>query len=143
MRSNCIAAFPQTVCYYTWKLPAALQRPPVLIDQAHNTNSRAGVRLRRESPGGEHSSIPWKAYLALREFKNLASDLADAVFSPCSSTSLSFVETERPSSLNARAFTRAADQPTAGSLLASVLPDACDALHKNAEKQAPGLALAA
>jgi|SRR5271157_5208074 len=140
MRSNCIAALPQSVCYYTWKLPAALQRPPVLVDQSHNINSRAGVRLRRESPGGEHSSIPWKAYLALREFKNLASDLADAVFSPSSSTSLSFVETERPSSLNARA---AADQPTAGSLLASVLPDACDAPRKKAEKQVPGLALAA
>jgi len=141
MRSNCIAALPQSVCYYTWKLPAALQRPPVLVDQSHNINSRAGVRLRRESPGGEHSSIPWKAYLALREFKNLASDLADAVFSPSSSTSLSFVETERPSSFSV--LTQAAGQPSAGSLLDSVLPEADDAPRNKVERRAPGLALAA
>jgi hypothetical protein len=30
---------------------------------------------------GEHVSVPWKAYLAAREFQNLASDLADGLFS--------------------------------------------------------------
>ena len=142
MRSKCITAVPQSTCSYTWKSPVALQARPVLVDQAHYTMSRAGTRSRHEAPREEHSSIPWKTYLASREFKNLASNIADAVFSP-SSTALSSAETERPSSLHAHALTRAAGQPTVGSLLASVLPDAGDAPRSKAEKQAPGLALAA
>ena len=142
MRSKCIAAVPQSTYSYTWKSPVTFQARPVLVDPTYHIMSRAGTRPKRETPRAEHSSIPWKTYLASREFKNLASDIADAVFSP-SSTSLSSAETERPSSLHARAFTRAAGQPTAGSLLASVLPDAGDAPRSKAEKQAPGLALAA
>ena len=140
MRSNCIAALPHSTCSYTWKLPATPQMRPVLVDQAHQATSRAGSRSRREAPRSGHSSIPWKTYLASREFNNLASDLADAVFSP-SSTSHSSSGTERHSSLSA--LTQAAGQPSAGSLLDSVLPEASDAPRNKAEKQAPGLALAA
>ena len=138
MRSNCIAALPHSTCSYTWKMPVAPQMRPALVDQAY----RAALRLRREGSNAEHSSIPWKTYLASREFKNLASDIADAVFSP-SSTSLSSPETERPSSLNAPAFARTGVKSSAGSLLASVLSDASDAPRNKLEKQAPDLALAA
>jgi hypothetical protein len=140
MRSNCIAALPHSTCCYTWKLPVTPQMRPVLVDQTHHAASRAGSRSRREAPRSDHSSIPWKTYLASREFKNLASDLADAVFSP-SSTSHSFSETERPSSLSV--LTQAAGQPSAGSLLDSVLPEAGDAPGDKAERPAMGLALAA
>ena len=142
MRSNCIAALPHSTCSYRWKLPVTPQVRAVPIDRTHHSTSRAGAKLLREAPKAEHSSIPWKTYLASREFKNLASDIADAVFSP-SSTSLSSAETERPCSLNVRAGTQAAGQPSGGSLLASVLPDAVCAPRNKAEKQAPGLALAA
>ncbi len=142
MRSKCIAAAPQSTCSYTWKSPATLQARPELVDQAYHTGPRTEARPNREMPRAEHCSIPWKTYLASREFKNLASDIADAVFSP-SSTSLSSADTERPSSLYARPFAPAAGLPTVGTLLASVLPDACDAPRSKAEKQGPGLALAA
>ncbi len=142
MRSNCIAALPHSTCSYRWKLPVTPQMRAAPIDQAHYSSTRAGAWLVRESPKAEHSSIPWKAYLASREFNNLASDIADAVFSP-SSTSLSSPETERPSSLNVRAIARTAGQQSAGSLLASVLPDAVVAPGNKVEKQALGLALAA
>ena len=142
MRSHCIAALQHSTCSYRWKLPVTPRVRAVPIDQAHHSTSRAGARLRREASKAEHSSISWKTYLASREFKNLASDIADAVFSP-SSTSLSSAETERPSSLNARVRTWATCQPSAGALLASVLPDADDAPRNKAEKQAPSLALAA
>src|SRR5664279_1299981 len=124
MRSNCIAALPHSTCSYTWKLPVTLQMRPVLVDQAHHATSRAGSRSRRKAPRSAHTSIPWKTYLASREFQNLASDLADAVFSP-SSTSHSSSETERPSSLSV--LTQPAGQPPAGSLLDSVLPEASEA----------------
>ena len=142
MRSFCMAALPHTPCRYTWKVPVTPQMRPVLVDQAHHTSPRAGSRLRRDAAQPEQSAIPWKAYLASREFKNLASDIADAVFSP-SSTSLSFIETERPSSLTARNTAQTAGQPSAGSLLTSVLQDRSDAPRDKAEKQAPGFALAA
>ena len=142
MRNHCIAALQHSTCSYRWKLPVTPQVRAVPIDQAHHSTSRAGARLQREASKAEHSSIPWKTYLASREFKNLASDIADAVFSP-SSTSLSCAETERPSSLSVRIRTWPAGQPSAGPLLASVLPDAGDAPRNKAEKQAAGLALAA
>lgn len=141
MRSECIAALPQSTCCYTWKLPVTPHMRPVLFDQANDIVSRASAKLRRGTCRAEHPSIPWKAYLASREFQNLASDMADAVFSPASSFSSS--ELERPSSLKPCALTRAAGKPAPGSLLASVLQDAGDAPRDNAEKQAPGLALAA
>lgn len=140
MRSNCIAALPHSTCSYTWKLPVTLQMRPILVDQARHATYRAGSRARREAPRSDHSSIPWKTYLASREFNNLASDLADAVFSP-SSTSHSSSETERPSSLSV--LTQAVGQPSAGSLLDSVLPESGDAPRVNVERRAPGLALAA
>ena len=143
MRSDCIAAWPQsTCCSYTWKLPVTPQMRPVLLDKTHTVVCQGHAKARPESSKPEHAAIPWKTYLATREFKNLASDLADAVFSPISS-GLSSTEAERPASLNASAFCQAAGSPSAGSLLASVLPEAEDAPLKNADKQVPGLALAA
>ncbi len=136
MRSNCILALQHSTCSYAWKMPAAPQVRLGLADQPHH------AQLRREAADTDQSSISWKTYLASRRFKNLASDIADAVFSP-SSTSLSCSETERPESLNAHTFARAAGQPSGSSLLASVLPDAGSASRNKAEKQAPGLALAA
>ena len=142
MRSYCITVSPHSTWSYAWKLPATSQMRPVLTSQAHHSNSRPSAWLQGEAAGAEHSSISWKTYLASRELKNLASDLADAVFSP-SSTSLSSPETERPSSLNTREFAQTAGQPSAGSLVTSVLADAGDAPRDNAGKQALGLALAA
>jgi len=140
MRSECIAALPQSTCSYTWKLPVTPHMRPVLFDQAHTLVSRAGAKLRREIAKAEHPSIPWKAYLASREFQNLASDLADAVFSPASGYSSS--DLERPLSLKPCACMRLACKPEQGALLASVLQDTGEASRDNAEKQ-PGLALAA
>ena len=143
MRSSCIAVSPHSTCSYAWKLPVTPQTRPTLIDQAHNLPSRSEASLRREVVRPEPSSIPWKTYLALRELKNLASNLADAVFSP-SSTSLSSLETERPSSLLAHSFAQAG-QHSAGLLASSVLPDADadEVLSVKAGQQMPGLALAA
>ena len=142
MRSECIAAVPQsTCCFYTWKLPVTLQLQPVLFDQAQNTMSRAEAKLRREAYRAEPSVTPWKAYLASREIQNLSSEVADAVFAPVSG-GFSSSEPERPSSLTSCAVSRAEGKSKAG-LLQEVLPEAGDAPRNNAEKQSPSLALAA
>jgi hypothetical protein len=113
---------------------------PVLFDQAHETFFRAGVRPPRESCRAEHPSIPWKAYLASREFQNLASDLADAVFAPaCASQPSSGAE--RPKSLISGS-SGARGNASAG-LMAPVLHGAAGASLENANTQAPGFALAA
>jgi hypothetical protein len=116
---------------------------PVLFDQVHDIAPRAGAKFRRDICKAEHPSIPWKAYLASREFQNLASDLADAVFAPASSCQSS-LEPERPASLIAgpRVFARAGGKPFTG-LLAPVVQEGGDASRDNAQKQAPGIALAA
>lgn len=143
MRSECIAAAPQSLCSYTWKLPVTPHMRPVLFDQSHDVLSRSAAKLRRETCKAEHPSIPWKAYLASREFQNLASDLADAVFAPASSGQSS-QEPERPASLILApgACKRSTAKSVAG-LLAAVLPEGRDAPPDHALKQAPGLALAA
>ncbi len=141
MRSDCIAALPQSTCSYTWKLPVTPHMRPVLFDQVQSMASRDTAHSRPNSAKQEIPSIPWKTYLASRELHNLALDLADAVFSPISQGHSSS-EAERPGSLNASALT-GADKPSAGSLLASVLPEDGDASRNNADKQTSGFALAA
>jgi len=107
---------------------------PVLFDQAHS--GRASAKQRREACRAEHPSIPWKAYLASREFQNLASDLADAVFAPALAHK-PIQDAERPTSLT-QASSGTRGNASAG-LLAPVLQGAPD----TAKKQAPGFALAA
>jgi hypothetical protein len=136
MRSECMAAPPQFACCYTWKLPATRHMRPVLLDHNHGPFSRTDSRPRRKACRAEHPSIPWKAYLASREFQNLASDIADAVFAPSSSRQIS-PDAERPLSLGAGSHapgSRDAGKPSTG-LLARILPEPAG--------QAPGLAMAA
>ncbi len=144
MRSECIAAAPQLACCYTWKLPATPHMRPVLLDQAHSPYSRAEAKPRRGFCRAEHPSIPWKAYLASREFQNLASDIADAVFAAPSSFRQSPADTERPLSLisGSRAFSGASGK-SSGGLLVPVLPGEGGTPPSDANKQAPGLAMAA
>ncbi|KAI95047.1 hypothetical protein T281_07645 [Rhodomicrobium udaipurense JA643] len=102
MRSECIAALPQSVCVYAWKLPVTRHMRPVLSDHAHGLVSRPRSRHRVEALKAEHPSLPWKAYVASREFQNLASDLADAVFAPATASHPSQHKPDRPSSLISR-----------------------------------------
>jgi len=143
MRSECIAAWPKSTCSYAWKLPVTPYMRSVLFEQAHDELSRMGSKPRRETFKAEHPSIPWKAYLASREFQNLASDLAEAVFAPASD-SLSAPAFERPASLflSACAFTRGGKTIT--QLLVRAVPEEEDLASGNDGAQAAaGLALAA
>jgi hypothetical protein len=79
MQSECMAASPQFISSYAWKLP--LERPAIferasklISETGDHDHSSAGAE------GAVHPSIPWKAYLASREFQHLASDLAEAIF---------------------------------------------------------------
>jgi len=139
MRSECIAAAPQLACCYTWKLPVTPHMRPVLFDQAHSSFERGGVKRRREVCRAEHPSIPWKAYLASREFQNLASDLADGVFAPASARQ-PCPDAERPTSL-AGAGSYGAARASSG-LLTPVLSSGAGLLD-DANKQAHRLAMAA
>jgi hypothetical protein len=126
MRSECIAAAPQWACCYTWKLPVTPHMRPVLFDQAHGSFERVGAKRRREACRAEHPSIPWKAYLASREFQNLASDLADGVFAAASPRQ-SCPEGERPTSLTPGVSSRGAAGRAPGGLLAPVLSSGAQA----------------
>jgi hypothetical protein len=143
MRSECMAAPPQLACCYTWKLPATLHMRPVLLDHTHGPFLRTDPRPRRKVCRAEHPSIPWKAYLASREFQNLASGIADAVFTP-SNCRQGSTDAERPLSLTAGSPTpgRASGKPSGG-LLARVLPDEAGPAPQDADEQASGLAMAA
>lgn len=74
MRSERSAQVPQSLCSYTWKASASPHLRPALPENLRDVPYPAIER-------GEPASIPWKAYLAAREFQSLASDLADGVFS--------------------------------------------------------------
>lgn len=77
MQTECIAALPQFVCSYVWKVPPTR---PLIFDRAQRLISRSDRKLEREAAPAEHPSVPWKAYLASREFEHLASDLTEAFF---------------------------------------------------------------
>jgi hypothetical protein len=81
MRSECTAPVPQSICSYTWKASATPRRRPALSEDVREAPSQLAEK-------GEHASIPWKAYLAAREFQTLASDLAEGLFSSQASAAL-------------------------------------------------------
>jgi hypothetical protein len=140
MRSQCTAASPQFISSYAWKEP--LQRPE-LFERAERLIARAREHG-REASKAEHPSIPWKAYLASREFQNLASDLAEALFSPPPSAVPQ--ATSRPLSLrlDAGTFPWLGVKPLSG-LLAPALPDGTSpsANRSEADRGQPSLAKAA
>ncbi len=140
MRSECMAAAPQLACCYTWKLPVTPHLRPVLFDQAHEGRSRASARLRKGNCRAEHPSMSWKAYLASREFQNLASDLADAVFAPDFASQPS-PDAARPASLTFGS--RGENGYASAGLMAPVLRSAAGAPPENAKTQSPRFALAA
>ncbi len=141
MRNECRAAMPQLACCYMWKLPVTPHMRPVLFDQVHGSFERGGAKQRREVCRAEHPSIPWKAYLASREFQNLASDLADGVFAPATAAQ-PCPDAERPMSLTPETRTCGSESKASGGLLAPVLSSGAGPLDV-AKKQAPRLAMAA
>jgi hypothetical protein len=96
-----------------------------------------------EASQADHPSIPWKAYLASREFQHVSSDLAEALFTvPCPEAVPGVM---RPASLtlseNALA---AADGKAVSGLLAPILPGSAGDSQAPQHGGQPGdLALAA
>ncbi len=121
MRSECMAASPQTVCSYTWKVPPAR---PALFKRAQSIIARSEENSGRAAARAGHPSITWKAYLATREFQNLASDLADAFFAGASGADPGGAAV-RPASflLEGRATRRAAEKPASGMLVPALRTD--------------------
>jgi hypothetical protein len=108
MQSECLAISPNLICSYAWKVP---EGRPAIFERAQTALARSGEKAARENP-----SIPWKAYLASREFQHLASDLAEAFFAE--SPSVRNEDDRRPGVLSNAAH--AAAGPRRG-LLAPVL----------------------
>jgi hypothetical protein len=78
MHSDCMATWPYSINSYTWKNAAAMERRTVPFPTAElHLASRAIHKPATE----ENVSVSWKAYLASRQLQNMASDLADAIFS--------------------------------------------------------------
>jgi len=116
MRSECLAASPRSMNSYAWKVPPAR---PALLNSAQRLPS-AGEQSVCEASQAGHPSIPWKAYLASREFQHVSSDLAEALFTePCPEAVPS---APRPASLtfSENALT-AADGKAVSGLLAPIL----------------------
>ncbi len=120
MRSECTAASPQFIYSYAWKVPPAR---PAIFERAQLLVSRAQEKCERKASQAIHPSIPWKAYLASREFQHMASDLAEALFAETLPAGLQAIS--RPACLmaGAQAMPGAAGEHPRG-LLAAVLPDA-------------------
>ncbi len=141
MRSECLAASPRSISSYVWKVPPARPR---LFDCAQRLLAASGEQPAREASQADHPSIPWKAYLASREFQHVSSDLAEALFTvPCPEAVPGAI---RPASLisNENALA-AADGKALSGLLAPVLPgSAADSEAPQQHGEQPGdLALAA
>ncbi|MGO9545435.1 MAG: hypothetical protein ACLPPF_11655 [Rhodomicrobium sp.] len=130
MQSECMAAAPQFVCSYAWKVPPAR---PAIFERAQKL-IHSNEKCERDAAPAEHPSIPWKAYLASREFQHLASDLAEAFFK--AHPAAGGQDAVRPASLkmNARALP-GADGETLQGLLAPALPDGADT---GSQKPEPG-----
>jgi hypothetical protein len=91
----------------------------------------------------DHPSIPWKAYLASREFQHVSSDLAEALFTePCPAPVHGAI---RPACLKSSGSApAAADGKALSGLLAPVLPgSAADSHTPQQAGQPDDLALAA
>jgi hypothetical protein len=93
MQSDCLAISPNLICSYAWKAP---DTPRELFIRA----AASDEDKKRDTARTGHPSLPWKAYLALREFQHLASDLAEAFFARNEPALLG--ETSEPSVLTAR-----------------------------------------
>jgi hypothetical protein len=119
MRSECMAAMPQFLCSYAWKVPPAR---PALFERAQALLSGGEEKAGHDAHQGEHASIPWKAYLASREFQHLASNLAEAFFAEPSSAGST--NAARPACLtsSAAALPEAGAEPPRG-LLKPVLAE--------------------
>jgi hypothetical protein len=140
MRSECLAASPRSISSYAWKLPPAR---PAIFDRAQRPLISGDGQSAREASQAAHASIPWKAYIASREFQHVSSDLAEALFSvPCPEPEPGAI---RPSSftLSGSALT-AADGKALSGLLAPVLPrSTADSRTPLGGEQPDDLALAA
>jgi hypothetical protein len=88
MRSEAVVAIPQSVYAYAWKRPVADDVPQPRGNSERGSNQPRG-----------HQAASWKAYLVSRDFQNLASDLAEAIFSTPSGP---LPDAERPSCLIGR-----------------------------------------
>jgi hypothetical protein len=134
MRSECMAAVPHSMCSYTWKMPVTHQRPALFEHAQESMSPSAGMT--REAEKVEHPSIPWKAYLATREFQNLASDLADAVFSASPNDSIPDRSVPTILTRDPRDLPGAAVKPLRG-VLASVLPADAGAMPQSKPGREP------
>jgi hypothetical protein len=114
-----MAALPQSICSYAWKMPPAR---PAIFERAQKLTSRGEAFASQ----AEQSSIPWKAYLAEREFQHLALDLAEALFAAVPSAGAP--DAERPASLmlGGKLSPLAGTGPARG-LLAAALPEGAGA----------------
>ena len=136
MRSECTAPVPQSICAYTWKASATPRRRPGLSEGVREAPSQLAEK-------GEHASIPWKAYLAAREFQNLASDLADGLFSSQASAAIPNLAVPAILKSDGPAVAEAAGRPSS-KLLTPVLPAGDNALAElNPTRQAFDFAVAA
>jgi hypothetical protein len=120
MRSESMAATPHSLYAYSWKQPAAHHLRAVL------TSDRAdGAHRDAEARAAEHPALSWKAYLASKDFQNLASELADTIFSP--SRAAPPRDTSRPPSLlSGVSCAQGLGKPLAG-LLVPALQESSDA----------------
>ncbi len=131
MQSECTATVPQFISSYAWKLPP---ERTAIFERASKLISRTGENSDSDSPEAEHPSIPWKAYLASREFQHMASDLAEAIFS--APPRPGFQSAARPASLmlETRALPGAEGERRRG-LLAPALPQGADASEEAASSE--------
>ncbi len=122
MQSECTATAPQFISSYAWKLPPAR---PAIFERASKL-IRTGEKTNNDASEGEHPSIPWKAYLVSREFQHLASDLAEAIFTPAPRSG--FEGAPRPACLmlDARVLPENEGEPPRGLLAPALLQGAGD-----------------
>ncbi len=131
MQSECTAVTPQFICSYAWKQPP---ERPAIFQRAQKLLSRASEGA--DASGAVHPSIPWKAYLALRELQHLASDIVEGFFSaprgirPYNAVRPAILMSEAP------ALPDGADKPRRG-LLAPILPQQAAASRKSALADSP------
>ncbi len=118
MQSECTAASPQPICSYAWKMPPAR---PAIFERAQKLISRSEAYVSQ----GEQRSVPWKAYLASREFQHLASDIAEAIFAAAPVARLQGAA--RPVSLTLGSRTLLQEGEPLRGLLAAALPEGAGA----------------
>jgi len=138
MQSECMAIPPQFIWSYAWKVPPAR---PAIFERAQKALSQSDEKASGDAAQAEHPSIPWKAYLASREFQHLASDLADAIFAEPKGTGL--LPVLRPACLRLSA-PATGEKPLRG-LLAYALPQGETEVSQETEprKQSRDVAIAA